>query len=271
QALEIGRSLGDDDLCAYASFALGLAHINDLDVRGALDCWERAVAHARRARDGIREGRALHRIPLALTLLGRLDEADTVATRACESTRRSHDWGNYSVGLSHLASVSVARGDFDLVERHAHETLIMASRSRFPWGAFRALQALACARALRGAWTEAHDALDVLVEPGRVFDDVGPTVRAFVELFRRWLRAYAENDAGSLEPLAADTMKLVGTDTYSLAPLGALVELSEIAGTPSTTPPAVARLERAAERGVVFSSGWMCVVPRVLGVAAAMD
>jgi class 3 adenylate cyclase/tetratricopeptide (TPR) repeat protein len=271
RALAIGRSLGDEDLCAYASFALGLAHINDLDVRRALDCWERAVAHAHRAGDAIREGRALHRIPLALVLLGRLDEADAVAARACESTRQSHDWGNYSVGLSHLASIAVARGDFDLVERRAHETLIMASRSRFPWGAFRALLALACARGLRGAWTEAHDALDVLVEPGRVFDDAGPTVHAFVELFRRWLRAHADNDAESLAPPAADTMKLIGTDTYSLAPLGALVELSEIAGTPSITPPAVARLERAAERGVVFSSGWMCVIPRVLGVAAAMD
>jgi class 3 adenylate cyclase/tetratricopeptide (TPR) repeat protein len=271
QALEIGRQLQDDHLCAYASFALGLAHINDLDVAGALDCWESAVAHARRAADVIREGRALHRIPLALTLLGRLGEADAVAARACESTRRSHDWGNYSLGLSHLASVSVARGDFDLVERHAHETMVMVSRSRFPWGGFRSLLALACARALRGAWTEAHDALDVLVEPGRVFDDAGPIVQAFAGLFRRWLRAYADGDAGALEPLAADAMRVIGTDTYSLAPLCALIELSEVAGLPAVAAPAAGRLARAVERGIVFSSGWMCLVPRVLGVAAAMD
>ena len=40
QALELGRQLDDAHLCAYASFALGLAYINDLDVRQALDCWE---------------------------------------------------------------------------------------------------------------------------------------------------------------------------------------------------------------------------------------
>ena len=271
RALDIGRQLEDDPLCAYASFALGLAHINDLDVRHALDCWEDALVYARRAGDVIREGRALHRIPLALTLLGRLADADATAVKACESTRKSHDWGNYSLGLSHLASVSVARGDFDLVERHAHETMVMVSRSRFPWGGFRSLLALACARALRGAWTEARDALDVLVARGRVFDDAGPIVHAFAGLFRRWLHAYEEGDAGDLGPLVADAMKVIGTDTYSLAPLCALIELSEIAGTPAVAAPAVERLARAAERGIVFSSGWMCLVPRVLGVAATMD
>lgn len=270
QALELGRQLDDAPLCAYASFALGLAHINDLDVRQALDCWENALIYARRAGDVIREGRALHRMPLALTLLGRLGEADTVAARACESTRMSHDWGNYSLGLSHRASVAVARGAFDLVEGHAHETMVMVSRSRFPWGGFRALLALACARALRGAWTEAHDALDVLVEPGRVFDDAGPIVQAFARVFRQLLRVYSAGGDVGLEPLVADVMKVIGTDTYSLAPLCALIELSDFAEVPAVAAAAVRRLERAAERGVVFSSGWMFLLPRVFGVAATL-
>ena len=270
QALEIGRQLEDDHLCAYASFALGLAHINDLEVRQALDCWESALVYARRADDVIREGRALHRIPLALTLLGRLGEADAVAARACEATRKSHDWGNYSLGLSHRASVAVARGQFDLVEGHAHETIVMVSRSRFPWGGFRSLLALACSRALRGAWTEAHDTLDVLVEPGRVFDDAGPVVHAFVRVFRQWLRAHSEGGNDGLEPLAADVMKVVGTDTYSLAPLCALIELSELAGVPAVAEEAARRLARVVKRGVMFSSGWMVLIPRVFGVAAMM-
>src|SRR5207244_3446870 len=70
QALEIGQQLEDDHLCAYASFALALAHINDLHVKEALDGWQKSLVYARRADDFIREGRALHRIPLALTLLG---------------------------------------------------------------------------------------------------------------------------------------------------------------------------------------------------------
>ena len=74
-------------------------------------------------------------------------------------------WSSYSLALSHLASVAVAKGDFDAAERWAHETMLMVSRSRYPFGGFRSLLALACARALRGAWAEAEDALDVLVEP----------------------------------------------------------------------------------------------------------
>ena len=269
-ALEIGRRLADDHLCAYASFALGLAHINDLDVRPALEAWQSAVVHARRADDVIREGRALHRIPLALTLLGRLGEADAVAARACAATQTSHDWGNFSLGLSHRASVAAARGAFDLVEAHARETIVMVSRSRFPWGGFRSLLALACARALRGAWTEAEDALDVLVEPGRVFDDAGPVVLAFARIFRRWARAHAEGGDDGLEPLDADALTVVGADTYSLAPLCALVELGEICGSPAVAEAAAQRLGRAAERGIVFSSGWMFLLPRVFGVAAAL-
>ena len=113
--------------------------------------------------------------------------------------------------------MAVARGEFDLVEGHAHETIVMVSRSRFPWGGFRALLALACARALRGTWTEAHDALDVLVEPRRVFDDAGPIVHAFVRVFRQLLRAYADGGDVGARAAGDDVMKVIGTDPYSLA------------------------------------------------------
>jgi class 3 adenylate cyclase/tetratricopeptide (TPR) repeat protein len=265
QALEIGRQLEDDLLCAYASFALALAHISDLHVVEALDGWQNALVYARRADDFIREGWALHRIPLALTLLGRLDEAEAVAVKACESTRKSQDWSSYSLGLSHLASVAVAKGEFVAAERWAHETMLMVSRSRYPWGGFRSLLALACARALRGAWAEAEDALDVMVEPGRLFEDAGRIVQTFARVFRQLSRAHSGSADEALEPLAGDLMKAVGTDTYSLAPLCALVELADLADSPALAELPYQALASAEERGVVFSSGWMFVIPRVLG------
>ena len=150
-ALDLGRQIADDHLCAHASYSLGQAYIHELEAAEAVAAWEGAVVHARRAGDVIREGWALHRIPLALTLLGRLNEAAAVALTACEVTRKSQDWSNHSVGLSHLSSVAAAQGNFDLAERRAHESMLMVSRSRYPWGGFRALLALACARAVRGA------------------------------------------------------------------------------------------------------------------------
>jgi class 3 adenylate cyclase/tetratricopeptide (TPR) repeat protein len=271
EALEIGRRLEDDLLSAYASFALALSYANDLHVVEALDSWQNALVYARRAEDVIREGWALTRIPLALTLLGRLEEAETVSVKACEATRRSQDWSSSSLGLSHLASVAVARGDFDAAERWAHETMLMVSRSRYPFGGFRSLLALACARALRGAWTEAEDALDVLVEPGRVFEDPGAVVRSFARVFRQVVRAHAHGVDEDLEGLARDLMRVIGTDTYSVAPLCALVELADVAGAPAIAELPFGALSGAAERGVLFSSGWMYAIPRMLGGIAALN
>src|SRR5262245_44276986 len=265
QALQIGRQLRDDRLCAYASFALALAHISDLHVIEALDGWQNALIHARQAADVIREGWALHRLPLALSLLGRLGETEDVSNKACDSTRVSQDWSNHSLGLSHLASVAVARGDFAATERYAHETMLMVSRSRYPWGGFRALGALACARALRGAWSEVEDALDAMLEPGRLFEDAGRVVQTFGRVFRQLARAHAGSTVEPLEPLARDVMQAVGTDTYSLAPLCALAELADLAGKATVAELPYPALSRAAERGVLFSSGWMFLVPRVLG------
>ena len=271
QALEIGRQLGDDYLCGYASFALALAHINDLQVREALEGWENALVYARRGEDFIRESWTLHRIPLALTLLGRFADAERTALKACESTRTSHDWSNFSLGLSHLASVAVGLGDFDLAEQHAYETMLMVVRSRYPWGGLRSLLALACARTLRGSWQEAEDSLDVLVAPGRVFGDPGPVVRAFGRVFRNLIRAHAGRIEPSLEALADDLMSVAGRDTYSLAPLCALAEVGSVAGMPFIADRPYASLARAAERDIIFSTGWMFSIPRVLGVADAAN
>ena len=271
QAIEIGRELADDYLGGYASFVLALAYINDLQVREALKGWEDALVHARRVEDFIRESWTLHRIPLALTLLGRFAEAERTALQACESTRTSHDWSNHSLGLSHLASVAVGLGDFGMAEQHARETMRMVVRSRYPWGGLRALLALACTRALQGAWTEAEDALDVLVERGRVFEDPGPVVRAFAQVFRHLLHAQAGRIERSLDTLADDLMAVAGSDTYSLAPLCALAELGSLAAVPAIADRSYPALTRAVERDVIFSSGWMFSIPRVLAVVDAAN
>jgi class 3 adenylate cyclase/DNA-binding CsgD family transcriptional regulator len=270
-ALEIGQRLKDDRLCARANSALALAHINGLHLREALECWQQALDYAQQANDLILQGWPLQRMPLALTLQGRLEEAETVALAACELTRKTSDWGDYSVALSHLTSIAVVRGDFDAAENRAHETMLMVYRSRYPWGGFRALSALACARALRGAWGEAEDALGILTEPGHVFEDAGPVIKTFARVFRQLLRVQSQAVNEAVEPLAADLMRAVGTDTYSLGPLCALVELGDLMAAPAIAELPYKALSMAVERGVLFSSGWMCLLPRVLGVTATLN
>jgi tetratricopeptide (TPR) repeat protein len=268
--LDIGQHLKDDHLCARASFALGLAHIQNLHMQEALESWQYALEAARQADDLLLQGFPLQRIPLGLILLGRFDEAEAVALEGCEVTRQIHDWGEYSLALSYQACVAVARGNFQAVERLAHETLFMVDRSGYPWSGARSLLALACARALCGAWSEAENALDRLVEPGRLFTDPGPYI-VFAQAFRRLVRAHAGACNETIEPLVASLMQTVGTDTHSLAPLCALVELSDLMAAPAIAEPPFQALAMAVKRGIFFSSGWICLLPRVLGVAATLN
>jgi DNA-binding winged helix-turn-helix (wHTH) protein len=271
RAFGLGRDLGDDELCARAGAALGLGYMQSLQVREALDSWHQAIAAARRLHNLWLEGCPLARLPLGFVLLGQLEEAETAAAAAYEVTRTIHEWGEgVSVALSHLATVAVARGDFAAAERHAQETRAMVFRSGYPWGGFRAQLALAGAYALGGAWREAEAALDLLVEPGRIFRDPGPVERVFVATLRQLLRAYEKNGQVTLEVRVPEVMQHVRTDSYSLAPLCALVELADLMATPSLAEPPAEALRLAAERGLLFSSGWIFLIPRVLGVAATL-
>jgi hypothetical protein len=72
--------------------------------------------------------------------------------------------------------VSVARGDFAATERYVEEAMQAMLRSGYPWGGLRALQALACAFTLRGAWREAEAQtswLSRLSQSSRVVCSVG--------------------------------------------------------------------------------------------------
>ena len=273
RAVEIGQRLKDDRLCAEASFALGMAQAQTLHVRETLESWQNAVAHARRADDLWLQGQPLTRLPHILTSLGRLDEAQAIAHEAGELICTTQDWGNYSLTLSTLVCLAVARGDFATAERRTHETMLMMSRSRYPWGGSRALFAQACARALCGAWAEAEDILDLLVEPGRVFEDSGPIIQAFVGVFRRLLRMQVAGEVDTLEPFALNLLQGNEMDSYALAPLCALVELGNLMHAPVMAEQPYKALTLAAERGVLFSNanGWMFLIPRVLGVAATLQ
>jgi class 3 adenylate cyclase/tetratricopeptide (TPR) repeat protein len=271
RALDIGQRLGDHHLSARASSALALAHLNGRQIKEALECYRSAFAYARRTDDLWLQGWPLQRMPLPLIVLGQLAEAEQVALEACALTRTTHDWGDYSVASSHLASIAVAKGQFEAAESQAHETVLMVYRSGYFWGGVRVLSALACARALRGAWAEAEDALDMLVHPDQAFHEAGPAFHAFAQAFRRLIRMYSGTVERGIEPFAAELLRVARSDTYSLAPLCALVELGDGMRAPKLVEPAQQAPAQAAARGVVFSSGWMFLIPRILGVAATLN
>lgn len=270
RALEVGQRLQNDRLRAYAYFVLGVAQIRSLHVQEGVESFQKALALARRCDDLMLQNLPLTRLPLALMRLGRLQEVETVSQEACTLTRKYQDWAAYSVASSALTSVAVAKGDFDAAERYAHETMLMVSRSHYPWGGVRALYALACAHTLRGDWAAAEAILDMLIEPGRVFREVGPIVQTTVHVLRQLVHTYARIATEVPASCSLDAMLSAEVDVFSLDPLCALVELADLCGVPVIAEHPYQVLQQAMHQGQLFSIGWVCLIPRVLGVAATL-
>ncbi len=274
RAVEIGTRINDDRLCAEASVGLALAQMQSMDVKDALESYQSALLHARRVDDLWLQGGALQRIPGVLTRLGRLEEAEVIAAEACELTGKMHDWGEYSLALAARTQVAVARGSFDAAERYAHEAMTMVRRSRYPWGGAEALPALACARALRGAWDEARAAVEMLVQPGCVFEEPGQSIQLVAWIYRQLLLARAGVVDAVREQFATSSLPLRPTespDVYALDAYCALVEVADYIDAPAMAEPLYQGLSLAVERGVLFSSAWIFLIPRVLGVLATLN
>ncbi|ETW93478.1 MAG: hypothetical protein ETSY1_39025 [Candidatus Entotheonella factor] len=271
-ALTTGRQLQDDRLCALAGESLGLAQLSSLQVESAIASWQESLGFAQSANDVMFQSLALANLPLALNLQGALQEGEAVALESSELTKTLQDWSLHSKALSHLASIALAKGDFAVAEQYARDTVEMVDRSHYPWGGFRSLGAFACASAARGLWDQANQALDTIMQPGRVFETPGHVVQVFVRVFRQLILGYQERRfTERFASLHDDLMEVVTQDTYSLAPLCAMIELGALCFTPSLTERPAEMLSVALERGVRFSSGWTFLIPRSLGVAAMMQ
>lgn len=271
KALQIGQHTHDYRLCAYASFALGLVQAQELHLPQLLESWTAAHAYARQADDLWLQGWPQQRMPVYLMMQGRLHEAATVAEEAGAFSRRINDWGGYSVALSALTCVAVARGDFAGAEKYAQETLAMVYRSRYPWGGARALPALACAHALRGNWEAMDAALAMLLEPGQVFAEPGGVMRTFAEAFRLLRQAQSHQLDDVPAAFMLELMQRGQSSSYALGPFCAMVEIADLYGARDLVTPPCRALATVASQGVLFSSGWVGLLPRVLGVAEALQ
>jgi class 3 adenylate cyclase/tetratricopeptide (TPR) repeat protein len=277
EALAVGERLGDDVLRAEAHRALALVESQRMEVPAALASLEQGLACARRGGDAWLQSHMLQRLPLPLVWLGRLDDAAARAREASELTRAIYDWGDHSLTQGALVCLATARGDFDVAERHAHLSMMMLRRSGYPWAGPTALPALACARTLRGALAEAEDALAILATPGEVFDEPGPAIIVLHWVLSLLVEAYAATSdtaravvAERVAAIPAATSAGEQADAYALGAFCAVIELADLLGDARMAESVVGAPMLAAERGVVFSSGWVTLVPRVLGVAATL-
>ncbi len=270
-ALTLGQHINDDRLCAQAAQALGLAHMSNLQVEHAIVGWQNSLRHAQIADDIMLQRLAITNLPLALNMQGSLEESEQAALEGATLTKTLHEWSQHSQALSHLASIAAAKGQFQEVEQYTRDTMTMVQRSGYPWGGFRALGALAGACTVRGLWAEAHLALDTMSTPGKCFTTPGRIVEVFARVFRQMALGYEGRYlTEQLIPLCDELMEVATTDTYSLAPLCAMIELAEITLMPEVVERPATLLKEAWDWGIVFTSGWSFLIPRILAVAATI-
>ena len=273
EALGVGRRLNDDALCSEAGLALSLAQTQVLDLDDAAQSNLDAIAAAQRGDDPWRESSARSRLPLLYLWLGDLDRAEAAVGEAEMASHRIQDWASLSLALAARVSREAARGSFDSAERWCEEVLRTAARSAYPWGAFNAVPALAYAHVARGDPGAADTVLARIVEPGALFPEPGPTIQLITWVYRQIAALHAGADPERRERLAAT---LAGVEPESAPEIGAVggycatIEIAEELDDPALAELAETPVASAFERGVHFSSGWVFLIPRILGVSARL-
>jgi DNA-binding CsgD family transcriptional regulator/tetratricopeptide (TPR) repeat protein len=271
RAIELGQQTRDERLSTHANFSLALAQWQSLNLTPALDGFQQTLVHARAAGDPWLEGWPLFRLPLVLHQLGRTPEAVERAEDGLRLLRRTLDWGEGSYALAALATVAVSVGDLPAAEAYIDQVLVMVQRSRYGWGGALALPALACGQMQAGAWDAAGHALDLFVEPGRLFDQPGPILLAGSWIFRLLIQAHKGDLDAVRAEIAVHPQRLAALrrpDMFSLAMLCAVVEIADCLQRPDLVGHLYQPLAEVAERGVVFACVWPFLLPRVLGIAA---
>ena len=269
RALELGERVDDPRSQRDAWLALGLAQYQGLQVSGALESWSRSLEQARRTGNPWLENAPRQRRVWGRIQRGELEEAAVESGEALALARTTHDAGETSMALANRATLDVARGDFRRAEEHAREAMAMVYRSRYPWSGALALLSVACARALCGEEAESTDALAFLSEPGRVFDDPGPVDGIIAPIHRGLLKDDAD-DASALEQLGG-LLRALEPDASLLWLHCSLVEIAARHGKPPLARHSARVVGLAAEAGLQITTGWLYLVPRVLGLAAGLD
>ncbi|MCK6555746.1 protein kinase [Candidatus Binatia bacterium] len=274
RAVGISARTGDTVLAASAHVVRAIAQAQQLRVDDALASYEKALTITLRSGDLRLQNWPRQRIPMVLFWAGRLDDAMAAAREAESLVLQTHDWAEHSLGLGTQACIAVARGDMRTAGRCVEQTLAMIRRTRYPWGAPLCLPALAGAHVGRGAYADARRTLETLVSPGQVFDEPGGGIQLLARLYGDLVRAYTEPSPTIRAELATAMLTAIPwpekADVNSLGPLCAAVEVADLAGVSELAARAYEPLLYAETQGVVFSSGWVFLLSRVLGVAAAL-
>ncbi|MEN8160389.1 MAG: tetratricopeptide repeat protein, partial [Myxococcota bacterium] len=260
-----------DDLRCRAHAALGIVQLGRLELPAAVASLRRALRFGRRLGDPWYEALALQRLPLVLAWLGRMDEAASYLLASRKGIESSGDWADFTLTLGTEAGLANARGEFEDVEQLARQAVSLARRTGYVWGGALALTTLATARALRGRFDDALDAVTLLDTPGLLATDVPPEWAAIAGVTRLRVGVLAGRIAPTAREAAAGLAKLLlagPPDVQVLTALCACAEVAVAVGDRELGGQLSDRIEQAAASGVAFVPSLDDALSRVRGLLA---
>jgi len=271
---EIAERLGDPRLRYDASFPQGLLNFRAMRFDRALAHWEAASSVVHELHDPWRLPSALGRRAMVLVILGRLDEARSLAEEAQTLAENVHHWSEYAVAQMAIVAQALIRGDLATAERRAVSGIQAARRSGYPWPCVLLIPALACTRSIQGRFDEAEDAVHALVTPGELFEEPGLLLAlgGVTELLIKAARGRREDVRSSLPGLLDAMEGSAWSDSAVFFSFVSVVALAAELGEVEIALRHYEPLQAAANDGVLFGPGWCFLVPRVLGdIASAAE
>ena len=270
-ALAIASQLNDQELLAHLHGSVGALHNDDLRLVEALEAWRAVQEHGTRAGSDVYIARGLQRQPLPLLLLGRLDEANEIIKLASTASQATNNVGESSFVFLAGVIASTLKGEFDAANEAGRKALEIIESTRYPWAAPALIPALASARAASGNVEGALSVLRVLDTETRIFDDPSP-YQSTTSRLRKLLEAM-RNPSDELRAELLCSKVHCSTDRVTLHGVSracVYVELASWLQLPELAAECYGYLLAAQKRGLVVTSGWVFLMPRLIGVAATL-
>lgn len=270
EALQLAEGLGNEYLTGQALFASGYCHLSSLHLREAAEELSAFRSLCNRRADIVGSLTAATRGALALVGLGRLEEAWEWALEAQHACERIGNPYHLAISCVPLALVSLLRGHIPEAEAQAIRGLTEGRDTAGSLVALRVIPVLALANCLRGEFADAeHWGAQLLTaeersgRPGRLVQGWG------YQAIIMGLAGQRENCRHMAEVMAAcvDEDPL---DIHTLRLHTSLAEIGLALRDPTLTSGPFRSLKLLYEAGVVFSVGWPCLLPRLLGGIASL-
>ncbi len=256
RALQAAEGIGDNKTAMYSHLTLARRAYQTLHLRDSWEHYASALADSRELGDQLYRAVPLARAPQALLALGRLDDAEELATEGHDSDKVRGFYGDAALTAAVLSNIAAIRGDFRKADQYGQEGVLLVARSGYRWAVSPVAGALTAARYPVGALAQAEDALNWASSGG-------------AHRLRRLIATYSALARGSPLPAPESAGPSWRQDLDYLPHFMAAIETASLCGDPPASIEAYAALNAAAAEGLLFPIGVPFLVPRILGLMAA--